>query len=269
MTPRQAIQVVKSRFPFKGYPDEMEDSYLHVADVVRRYLLPGSRILDFGSGPCDKVAVLQLLGYSCAGCDDLQDPWHSIPGNLEKIMAFIQEFGIRFQAAGSSTVPFEKNYFDMVMLHDVLEHLHDSPRELLTSLLECAKPEGLLFVTVPNAANIRKRLALLRGRTNHAVFDDYYWFEGPWRGHVREYVRDDLARLASHLDLDILELRGCDHMLANVSALTRLAFTFLSGIFPDWKDSWVLVARKRKNWSPVKQRPQGPGPPPTRIPSWH
>ena len=54
----------------------------------------------------------------------------------------------------------------MVMSHDVLEHLHHSPRDLLNDLCELIKPNALLFITVPNAVNIRKRIDVLRGKTN-------------------------------------------------------------------------------------------------------
>jgi len=101
----------------------------------------------------------------------------------------------------------------MVMCHDVLEHLHDSPRELLNDLAELIKPTGLLFITVPNAVNIRKRISVLVGNTNHPRFDTYYWYPGPWRGHVREYVRKDLELLCQYLGFTIEQLNGCHHML--------------------------------------------------------
>ena len=31
---------------------------------------------------------------------------------------------------------FKRSSFDMVMLHDVIEHLHDSPRTLLDDLVD-------------------------------------------------------------------------------------------------------------------------------------
>ena len=45
----------------------------------------------------------------------------------------------------------------MVMLHGVVEHSKQLSREFLNDLLELTRPGGLLFITVPNAVNNRKR----------------------------------------------------------------------------------------------------------------
>ena len=133
-----------------------------------------------------------------------------------------------------------------------MEHLHNSPRDLLNELLELCKPNGLLFITVPNAVNIRKRRDVFFGKTNHPNFHDYYWSSANWRGHIREYVKDDLVALTKYLNLEILELRGCDHMLGQLSSLWRPSYLFATKIFPGWKDSWLLVARKKQDWKPNK-----------------
>jgi hypothetical protein len=122
-------------------------------------------------------------------------------------------------------------------------------------LLELAKPEGLLFITVPNAVNIRKRLNVLFGETNFPGFEGYYWYPGVWRGHVREYVRNDLKKLSEYLDLEVLELRACDQMLQKVPASLRPVYLFATKLFDGWKDSWLLVARKKAGWSPRRTLP--------------
>ena len=189
-------------------------SYSNISNTIKKYLDCGSKILDFGSGPCDKTAVIQSLGYKCSAFDDLQDDWHLEDNNKEKIINFVKDFNIDFRLASNGYLPFEKESFDMVMLHDVLEHLHDSPRELLNDLAELIKPNGLLFITVPNDINIRKRLAVLMGKTNLPNFATYYWYPGPWRGHVREYVKNDLKMLCEFLGFKINELHSCHHMLS-------------------------------------------------------
>jgi SAM-dependent methyltransferase len=252
---QEAIQFAMKKFPFPGYLNPQvgaRGAYSNIANTVLRHLKPGSKILDFGCGSCDKISILQSLGYKCSGYDDLKDEWHLKPGNREKIISFARECGIDFKLAQAGPLPFEKAFFDMVMLHDVLEHLRVSPRELLNDLLELANAHGLLFVTVPNAANIRKRIAVLTGKTNLPPYDGYYWSPVPWRGHVRKYVKDDLMKLAGYLDLEVLELRGCDHMLSRLSGAARPAYILLTGIFNAWKDSWLLVARKKSGWAPRK-----------------
>lgn len=144
----------------------------------------------------------------------------------------------------------------MIMLNGVIEHLHDSPRNLLNELLSLAKPEGLLFVTVPNAVNIRKRIHVLFGKTNYPFFEGFYWYPHHWTGHVREYVRNDLVELSKYLNLEILEIRGCDHMLEKLPTAVRPAYLFLTRIFTGWKDCWLLVARKKPDWEPKVTLPE-------------
>jgi len=244
---------VKKEFPFAGYVDNALSGVVdNIACTIKKYLNPPAKILDFGSGPCDKTAVIQCLGYECSAFDDLLDDWHRKDNNLEKIIHFTKKFGIDFKLAENGYLPFPKEYFDMVMSHDVLEHLHDSPRDLLNDLCELLKPNGLLFITVPNLVNIRKRISVLCGKTNLPDYGTYYWYPGPWRGHVREYVKKDLILLSQYLGLEILPLRGCHHMLHRVPRKIRPIYLMLTKIFTGWRDSWLLVARKPENWIPKK-----------------
>ena len=141
--------------------------------------------------------------------------------------------------------------FDMIMLNDIIEHLHESPKDILLSLLSLLKDDGILFITVPNAGNIKKRINLLIGRSNLPSYESYYWYPGLWRGHIREYVHNDIIQMASFLDLEVELIEGCDHMLENVQPWLIPFYKFVTRLFPKWKDSWVLVARKKPNWSPL------------------
>lgn len=251
MTPREAIQRVRDEFPFPGYVSSDDTGYLATVEPVLRHLKPGARVLDFGSGPCDQTAILQLLGFRCSAWDDLQDEWHLVGDNRQKILAFAEKMGIDFRLADGGPLPFEKQAFDLVMLIAVLEHLHDAPRELLNDLLELLRPGGYLYIMVPSAVNIRKRLSVLVGHTNYARYGSYYWYPGKtWRGHVREYTRHDLRQLAGFLGLSIVELRSCHKMLEVVPRRLRQAYLLATALFPGWRDSWLLLARKGADWQP-------------------
>tara|TARA_B100000029_G_scaffold146386_1_gene141699 strand:+ start:295 stop:1188 length:894 start_codon:yes stop_codon:yes gene_type:complete len=253
----EAIERTFNMFPFEGYirPEYVKSQgpYSNIGNIVLKYLPRGSSILDFGCGPCDKTAVLQHLGFNCSAYDDFRDDWHVIDDNKEKIVSFANDCGIDLKMAGESEIlPFAEQSFDMVMLHDVLEHLHDSPRDLLDDLLGLVKPDGLIFVTVPNAVNIRKRVSVLLGKTNLPSFESYYWYHGPWRGHVREYVKSDLSLLAEYLNCEILELHGSDHMIHKVPSVVRNLYVQVTNIRKGVKDTWLLVARKKANWKSHK-----------------
>lgn len=248
-----AKKKVEEQFPYDGYMDISADSYINVANIITKYLNPGSKILDFASGPCDKTAIIQSMGYECSAFDDLQDDWHLIDNNREKILAFAQSFGVDLRLAADGYLPFEKNSFDLVMAHDVLEHLHNSPRELLNDLAELVKPNGFLFITVPSAVNIKKRIKVLTGKTNLPDFDGFYWSSGAWRGHIREYVKDDLKALSEYLGFKIEELHGCHHMLHVVPKPLLPLYLLITKIIPDFRDSWLLVAKKPANWQPKRQ----------------
>jgi len=251
----EAIRRVRERFPIKGYMTEIKNqgAYSTIADTALKHLPPGAKVLDFGCGPCDKTAILQALGFSCSGCDDLLEDWHKRPGQRDSIMCFAKESGIDFRLNTGEGFPFDREQFDMVMMHDVLEHIRDTPRELLNDLLELVKPEGLLFITVPNQVNIKKRIEVLLGRTNLTAYETFYWSDIPWRGHVREYVRDDLVKLSDYLGLEIVELRAVDHMLQKIPPATRGPYRMATALFNGWKDTWLLLARKTPGWKPRRE----------------
>ncbi len=252
MTPTEAIRRVREEFPFAGYLGTDDTKYLATVEPVLRYLRAGDKILDFGSGPCDNTAILQHLGFQCTAYDDLADYWHQLDDNRQKILDFARHSGIDFMVASEGPLPFEKHAFSMVMLNAVIEHLHDSPRDLLNDLLECVRPEGYLYITVPSAVNIRKRLSVLRGQTNYPPFDTFYWHPGPWRGHVREYTRGDLQRLASFLGLSVVELHSYHKMLSRIPRAARWVYRWVTAACTGWRDSWLLIAKKNPNWQPRK-----------------
>jgi 2-polyprenyl-3-methyl-5-hydroxy-6-metoxy-1,4-benzoquinol methylase len=253
MTIKDAINLTKAKFPFRDYITLAADAHVNIAKTVMRYLHQGDTLLDFGCGPCDKTAVLQLLGFKCYGYDDYQDAWHKIETHRKKILTFVKDLGINFISQIDAKSSPANETFDMIMLHDVLEHLHDSPRNLLNDLLEMVTPEGYLYITVPNAANIKKRIRVLCGKTNMERFDSYYWYPGQFRGHIREYVKDDLVQLCNFLNLTIIELHGVDHMVdKKLPKYIGIIYKAVTNIFPGWKDSWQLVAKKNRNWKPQK-----------------
>jgi len=237
-------------FPFENYTVSKSQNRKRVAyeetlHTIQRFVKPGSAILDFGSGPCDKTVLIQKKGYRCSACDDLSDEWHLKDDNRERIQEYAESNGVSFHLMKDFDLPYDKCSFDMIMLHNVLEHIVDSPKPIIEKLISLLKDGGLLYVVIPNLANLRKRISLLVGRTNLAPFDLYYHYPGQWRGPKREYVRGDLEKLAKYAGTEILLLKTVHHMLFRLPRALQLPYRILCSIIPDSKDTWSMIAKKK------------------------
>ena len=245
---------VRDNFPFDGYIKvDRKESYIWMAQMAHHLLEGRGQVLDFGAGPGDKTAMFARAGLTVTAFDDFEDPWHKLPGNREKILEFAANAGITYVAPtdGTSSIPDLGGPFDMVMLHHVLEHLHESPRRLVNSLLDNLREGGWLFVTVPNAVNLRKRLAVASGRTNYPPYSQLYWYPGrSYRGHIREYVTHDLRSLATQLGLEQASVGNYNHFWHAVPRRLRPGVRLLCWIVPSFSDSCYLVARKPIGWEP-------------------
>jgi SAM-dependent methyltransferase len=259
MTLDQAVAEVRRTFPHPKYihPDR-ERAWRHTAEHVMKHVPAGGSVLDFGSGPCDSAAVLALMGFQTYAGDDLLDSWHLQPGMRDKILKFARDTGVDFALLESTgPLPWRPQQFDMVMLHHVLEHIGESPRELMNAIVSCTKDGGHVFVTVPSAVNIRKRIDVLRGRTNYPGYDAFFWFPSPWRGHRREYCKGDLHSLAKNLGIRVVDVRSYHAMLDRLPGSVQGVYKAVTGIITGWRDSWMMIAQRPRGWAPLSEPPAG------------
>lgn len=240
------------KFPFKGYINlARKSAYFAMPKMLYPHVQKDAKILDFGCGPMDKTIMFKSLTKNLYAFDTLKDIWHTINGNDKKIIKYAKDSGINFINHFEDILKLK---YDVIMLHDVIEHFHESPRILLNTLLGNLKNGGLLVLTVPNAGNIRKRLHLLMGKTNYPRYGYFYWYPQKWDGHVREYVRGDLELLTKFLGLKKLELQTFHIHLDVLPKAIRPIWTSLSKIIPNTRDSFYLIAQKPLDWNP-KIRP--------------
>ena len=241
-----------TQFPFEGYiKDERQKAYFEIPEAIARLVDKTSNILDFGAGSCDKAAILSLLGYSVDAYDDLMDDWYNWNNNKEEILKFADTLGITYYypKEGHQNIPNNKKY-DVIILNNVIEHIHDSPRYILNSLIELLKPEGYLVIAVPNAANLRKRISIIFGKTNYPSFSSFYWSPNNWRGHIREYVKNDLVLLNNYITFDTVQLNSHHYHLERLSKVARLFFIIICKLFPGFRESWLYIGKKPKGWEP-------------------
>src|SRR5262249_52486058 len=122
----------------------------------RRLCGSGNDVLDVGCGEGFFAGKVRENGDRVGGVDALARP--------ERAHAFEQYVSGDLDRGLSDALPaLGGRKFDVVLLQDVLEHLH-CPQQVLEECHSLLKPRGRVVVTVPNVANVTVRLSLLLGR---------------------------------------------------------------------------------------------------------
>lgn len=211
MTSQNDIRAVAAVYP-SSLRSEAEvgrtrDAY-HL-DLIDGSLPDSGRVLDLGGGFAAHNVALAARGHRVTVVDMFRGYWGHRDIDVEALVGRFEGAGVEMVEADLiDWAPATERKFDVIFSAHCFEHFHHSPLPLLHRSLASLKPAGQMFISVPNAANARKRLMLLAGRTNHASFDEFFLHEGPFLGHVREYSVGDLVQIAAHLDLADVSLWG-------------------------------------------------------------
>lgn len=111
-----------------------------------------------------KIKTGRVLDVGCAYGFMLQ----RFPNSFQKFGVDVSEYavGIARERLPSATfkimgaeekLPFEKNFFDIILLNDVLEHL-ENPKIALKNIWRVLKKGGILYITTPNLNIVRKKI---------------------------------------------------------------------------------------------------------------
>ena len=255
---RAAFNEVCSSFPFEDYLSEATFHEVYAAIEGLKTLcsrFEGMRILDLGSGAMEKPAVFRKLGFDCYAIDDLQDPWHQRGNHRAEIKQFAAMNGINFHLGSFETAEssFPNASFDVVSSFNTIEHLHGSPRALLNAMGHLARPNGLILLVMPNAVNLRKRLDVLRGRTNYVNISQYFHQIGEWRGHVREFTLNEMRYICESTGFHVVHCRAFETLAFDkLGSLLRQFYLAITSLLPTLRTSLLVIAQKPVTWTPLE-----------------
>ena len=253
----RAFLEMRKEFPFLGYVDNNLNRYIIIVSRIMKEYPSGSKILSIGSGPCDLEAILSKLGYDITAIDDLNDHWHLIGKNRERIKNFAKQMNIDLVTQSAGSPQLEENYFDAVLLIDIIEHLHRSPRELLNYSISSLKTGGLLLIETPNTVALVDRLKVLFGKTNQVSANCIYWNIGEYRSHIREYTQSELKQILLYHNLTAVNSKMINIMIDAVRVENFLkkivikTYKLISGLYPNFRDTILISGKKPKDWRPT------------------
>jgi ubiquinone/menaquinone biosynthesis C-methylase UbiE len=110
-----------------------------------------------------------------------------------------------------TSLPFENDFFDKIILSEVLEHVQDDA-QALHEVRRVLKLGGFVLITVPNRNYpflwdpVNKAMELFMGRH----IKNGFW-SGIWHQHLRLYSLDDLRNLIKDVRFDLVKIEGLTH----------------------------------------------------------
>ncbi|TET64340.1 MAG: class I SAM-dependent methyltransferase [Candidatus Stahlbacteria bacterium] len=122
-----------------------------------------------------------------------------------------------------------KEYFDVILYADVLEHLRN-PLEVLIRFKSCLKQNGYIVVSIPNVANWFIRLSLLFGKFNYnskkgGILDS---------GHLRFFTLRTVREMLEKAGFKIVHL----DITVDLPGLSR--FPFMRTLVKLWKKLFAV-----------------------------
>ena len=167
-------------------------------DLVRRHApLAGRRILDAGCGVGTYVAAFRRYTGAVYGLDLDAEKVAQAAAHLPGLVV-----------ASVDALPFAAGSFDLVLSHEVLEHVADD-RAAVAEAVRVLRPGGRLAIYVPNRLYFFETHGVFwRGTYRFGNVPLVNWLPTRWRNrlcpHVRAYTARGLRRLLDGLPVKVV-----------------------------------------------------------------
>jgi predicted TPR repeat methyltransferase len=227
---------VPNVYQFKDFEGS---SHRILIDLVGRHATRGGILVDLGAAGGELGAALRPQFSTTYGFEYDVDEIGRLHGRFDHVVIADLERvkGLPRNAAA-------------IILADVVEHLR-RPDEVLRLARQSLSSEGLLFLSVPNIANITVRIGLLFGifrYRDRGILDST---------HLRFYTRRTICDEIERAGFDLVALRGSSVPIRLIvgrllpEPVLRLGERFLAVITRAWKAllayQIILVARPRRS----------------------
>ncbi|MEA2104350.1 MAG: class I SAM-dependent methyltransferase, partial [Candidatus Cloacimonadota bacterium] len=152
--------------------------YEQLYTILKNYI-PSTdiKILDIGCATGGFLHYLESKGYIHLCGIDITDDYVNLASKFKSDE-------IEFKKGFADNIPYNNNYFDIIVIDQVFEHCIDL-HKTFEEIQRVIKPSGILCVGIPNAAAYQQQL-----------FFEYYWFL--LREHIHHFSAKTFEQLARH-----------------------------------------------------------------------
>lgn len=148
---------------------------------IEKFKLNG-KMLDVGCGNGYFLQAAKERGWDCTG----------VEFSKNNVNFAIENFGLNIIEGDVESIKFEENTFDVVVLNDVIEHLHD-PMNTLLEINRILKNEGIVVIFTMDAGSLNAKLTGKR-----------WTFIGP-HAHLYYFTKKTLHSIIENSGFNILQ----------------------------------------------------------------
>lgn len=162
-----------------------KNRYLDLLKRLRETKKDSAKLLDVGSYAGHVLIGAKEIGYNAYGCD--------IEKYCDMYRSRFESLGIDNRTCGfpQDKIPFDENYFNVVVMAEVIEHYNFHPSVVLREVFRVLKPEGRILITTPNQSRLNNRIRAFLGKSIHWDIDSGF----NDMAHFREYTGQELEQL--------------------------------------------------------------------------
>lgn len=158
--------------------------------------IKSKKILDIGFGTGDMLMRLAEKGADCYGVETVD--------SAILMLKKISKYPLKLFKADARTLPFEDDYFDLVICSHVIEHIADD-KAVLSEIRRVLKGSGIAVIMVPSTGSGRNNL------------------------HYREYSPEMLRELIDNWQVLLMRFYGSRLLQLALGFKARLSDRFLKG----------------------------------------
>jgi ubiquinone/menaquinone biosynthesis C-methylase UbiE len=154
----------------------------------------------------------------------------------EKLLDVAKQNGIKTFLCDldKEKLPFEDNYFDILITGETIEHIVNS-NFFLSEINRVLKPKGILILSYPNINTLLGIIMML-------FFDLPPMYSARFRSpHVRDWTKKMIKLALKEFGFSVQKMSGSSFFIPRLGTINPLG---IAKFFPRWSNSVVVVAQK-------------------------
>lgn len=223
--------IYKNMFSDRRNSSELADSQrIRAMKAIFDRINPqNSRILDIGCFDGTFLSLVKNQNNDFYGLDASDWALEHMRKKEIKVQKFFFD--------GKTKLPFESDFFDIVITGEIIEHIFDTDF-FLEEIFRVLKPGGKLLISTPNIASLGRRLLLLFGANPIIELSPN---EANSVGHIRYFTCRTLEKILEKHGFKTISFQS-DCIIFSRNG--KLKSAILAKVFPKLGSSIICLAKK-------------------------